>query len=229
MPKDEKFVKLPPQANPNKNSPAIKDFLTNTESAFKLPTDLKYIFPSWFFRNKDQKQFVIMQEKLKSLAFFEINKEFDILHLVRKLKQIDKIKDIFLNESQRILLEISLKTHLSLKKMAESTVHFRKRLILTRFSKEAKRKTIFEERSRDLQKNFEAFCNIEENEANDVVNKKVLGMLDSKIKDLFREIQRRKGSCMKKNSNQISKQNSNQISKQNSLDNLTKVISHFRF
>jgi len=48
---------------------------------------------------------LLRQNNLKKEAFFEINKQLDVVNLLKKLSEIEKLKNLILNEKQMVLFE----------------------------------------------------------------------------------------------------------------------------
>ena len=177
--------------NPEKISSLFEEHL-NKNGFFKLSKNVKYFF-SCLFRKAHEKAMFNLQKFLKKEAFFEINKDLDVVDLLQKLKQIDKLKNLFLNQNQRILFDIPNKVKIALRRTKRriSVEKFQKRLNINSLSiqKQMKKEKIMNENLREMNLYFEAFSEIKDDDKkNQDINEKILKMMDVDLLALFNQI-----------------------------------------
>ena len=164
---------------------------------FKLTTSLRYLFKCLF--RKEEKTNFGMQENLRKLAFMEIYKEVDIIHLLKKIKQIDKIKTLLLTEPQRILFEFNHKTVINDSKyeMKKSSLKFAKKIRSRKMSsKKVKKQSKYDEGVQDIKEFYHAYLALkkeqheqkEQHENYNIdLNEKIITFIDLDLLQIFRK------------------------------------------
>ena len=101
--------------NPSNNNTIedkIKEFIRKAKG-FKLLSDFK----SFLFQNRISRFFHICdnskQQLIREKASITIEKDIDIVHLLTKMKEIDKLKSVLFTKSQKKLFEYFSKTKIS--------------------------------------------------------------------------------------------------------------------
>ena len=157
-----------------------------------VSSKLKFGFKSFLrfiFRKKNRIDFR-KQKELKSEAFLEINKNLDVVQLIQKLKEIDKLKDLFLNENQRTIFDISKKTKIYLLKKNDES-DFRKRLNYMEMPKKKRTKLQIDEMLEEIQKSSRAMASLKEEEGNSKeLNDRLIKLVDPNKMTFFEEFQK---------------------------------------
>lgn len=156
----------------------------------KLIESIKYLFEC-FFRKKESKEAFKVQQTLREKAFCEIYKEVDIINLLRKLKQIDKIKALLLNHEQRNLFDFSKKTLISEHQhLTSSTLRILKKIKSRKFSASRKKVDKFQENFKEIKSYYDAFWVLKNdtNEKNAKFNEKILGSMDPELVKIFQSV-----------------------------------------
>ena len=173
----------------------IINFL-NQKNWGKLKLDLKS-FLVCFLRKPFEKAFFSIQKILKEEAFFEINKRLDVVNLLRKLNDIEKLKTLLLTDNQKILFDIPSKTKLTLsQKLNESTLKFKKKLTRREISKERKKTLLINETMNEMKKNYEAFMALQDEKnwngiTTENFNDKILKLVDKGQLAIFNEMKKK--------------------------------------
>ena len=180
----------------NESMPKSLNLYIRKKHEFKLITSLRYLFKCLF--RKEEKTNFGMQENLRKLAFMEIYKEVDIIHLLKKIKQIDKIKTLLLTEPQRILFEFNHKTVINDSnnyEMKKSSLKFAKKIRSRKMSsKKVKRQSKYDEGVQDIKEFYHAYLALKkeqheqhENFNNDDFNEKIIKFIDLDLLQIFRK------------------------------------------
>ena len=178
----------------NDFSKMIIHFL-NQKTLVKLKLNLKYFFIC-FLRKPIEKAFLSVQKILKEEAFFEINKRLDVVNLLRKLNEIEKLKTLLLDHNQKILFDIPNKTKITVEKMNDSTLKFKKRLTRREITKERRKSQLINETMLEMKKNYEAYLAIQdESQCKDLTlgnfGEKILQMVDKQQLKIFKEMKKK--------------------------------------
>lgn len=157
----------------------------------KLTKSLKIFFPWVFFRKAEKRAAFEKQSSFRKAAFLEIVKDMDIVHILRKVKEIDKLKALILNENQRVLFDLFKKSKLSRRvSMTSSTNLFQKKLSLKNLPRFQRTNTSFSEKLREILRNYQAFLAIKADfcEKTQEINKKILEFLDAETLEIFEKL-----------------------------------------
>lgn len=181
----------------NESMPKSLNLYIRKKNEFKLTTSLRYLFKCLF--RKEEKPDFGMQKNLRKLAFMEICKEVDIIHLLKKIKQIDKIKTLLFTEPQRILFEFNHKTVLNDTnyEMKKSSLKFAKRIRSRKMSsKKIKKQSKYEEGLQDIKEFYHAYLTLkkegqeqqEQHENYNIgFNEKIIKFIDVDLLQIFRK------------------------------------------
>lgn len=156
----------------------------------KLKIGIKSFLLS-IFQTKNRKYFN-KQTELKSEAFLEINENLDVVKLIQKLKEIDKLKDLFLNENQREVFEsFKKKTKISLlKKNKKVESEFQKRLSSLKISKKTRTNKKLDDVLAGGPKNHKAVTSLKEEGDKQKLNDRLMRLVDPVKITFFDELQK---------------------------------------
>ena len=156
------------------------------KNEYKLMKGLKYFFEC-FFKSSEKEKFK-SQKKLEKRAFIEIYKDVDIIHLLKKLKQIDKLKSLLLNETQICLFDFDHKTKINLsRQMRNSSLRFLEKMESRRMNV---RRDTYEVGFKDVQSYYESYQLLKKdsNEKNATFNSKIINLIDIDLLSIFQNI-----------------------------------------
>lgn len=157
------------------------------KSYHKLFENIKYVFKCLFRKSHE----IIEYEKQKILrekSFLEIYKEVDIINLLKKLKQVDKIKSLLMNEEQQNLFDFAKKTLISEKtNMRYSTLRFMSKMRSRKESVKIRKLNKVQEIFKELKEYYEAFLILknDKEESNKKFNEKIINSIDPELIAIF--------------------------------------------
>lgn len=160
------------------------------KTQYKLLESIKYLFECCF-RKKESKEVFKVQQNLREKAFCEIYKEVDIINLLKKLKQIDKIKALLLNHEQRNLFDCNKKTLISENQhLTNSTLKFLRKIKSRKFSASRKKIDKFQENFKEIKSYYDAFWVLksDNSEKNAKFNEKILNAMDPELVKIFQSV-----------------------------------------
>ena len=146
--------------------------LVNKIKEWKLPYDETFFWRKYFSKNKENIHII---QKLREKAKKTIHKDLDVVHLLKKVKSSDRLRNLILNKDQNFVFEFFHKTevnynndsHLQSKssRLYDSTI-FRK--------PELKRNDLKEEKILDLLRLHKSYENLREEMDNSKLNLKII-------------------------------------------------------
>lgn len=156
------------------------------KNEYKLMKGLKYFFEC-FFKSSEKEKYK-SQKKLQNRAFIEIYKDVDIIHLLKKMKQIDKLKSLLLNETQICLFDFDHKTKINLsRQMRNSSLRFLEKMESRRMN--VKQDT-YEIGFKDVKNYYESYQLLKKdaNEKNATFNSRIINLIDIDLLKIFQNI-----------------------------------------
>ena len=201
--KENKITSKPKQNDPTKlsfskkmehnkieNDKRISGILNfNNPNRFKLRLGIKEFFVS-LIRKKKETDYFQKQKALKSEAFLEINRHLDVVQLIRKMDEIEKLKDLFLNENQKLIFGISQKIKISLKNRKRESETFKKRLSYLGMTKSTRAQNKINDANKEMQKKYEAFLQLQEDKTSKKLNDKLIKLVGSQHLKFLEEMQK---------------------------------------
>ena len=132
-----------------------------------------------------------LQRKIKRKALFTMKKDLDLIHLLGKIKEIDKLKEILLDKNQKKLFEFIPKSRILL----ENDDHFKTNrasmLFMLRASQTTRilrKESIKDYRINDFLSLYSSYMSMleEKDEKNREINRKIIGTLDPELVRIFK-------------------------------------------
>ena len=150
----------------------------------KLLFDIKFIIKDFFTRNREKAN--VTQKILRKKAEQSIGKDLDIVHILKKIKSFDKLRNLFLTEDQRYIFEFFHKTCINPYSdshfVTRSTQQFFMRTETKSFYKSAKPPDTIQ----DYMKLYECYQTLKNEPKNDI-NRKILNEIKPEIVNIFEQ------------------------------------------
>ena len=87
--------------------------LIDSVKELKMPYDETFIWRKYFSRNRKNRENIQIVERLREKAKKAIQKDLDVVHLLRKTKSSDKLRNLILNKDQNFVFDFFHKTEIN--------------------------------------------------------------------------------------------------------------------
>lgn len=165
----------------------IRKYLLKMEG-IPLVASLKLLFPKIFWPNEKKNNFRLQSVFFKK-AKYTVLKDLDILNVLQKLKEVDKLKELLLGRDERIFFDfiskqiIYEKNDLHLKRAKKSIELFRK----LKFNGED---SLFQE-VKDYDKLYKGYSNLLRKNVKSRLEKKLIKTIDKELCSIFEQEMKR--------------------------------------
>lgn len=162
----------------------IKKYLLFIEGT-PLISSLKTLLPSFCFSMEKQRHHKLQKLFYKKATLASL-KDMDVIHLLQKVKEVDRLKEVLLSKEEKICFDFASK--LAIHEKDDKSVYYSKNTVdLFRKYHRLKRKPLLIEKIKDYDRLFKGYRKIFKNEEQSLAQIRLTEKLDKELLKIFKE------------------------------------------